>query len=588
MKVIHRHYLYAGDRRIHYRRAGAGAPLVLLPDAPASSFSLEPLIGRLAEWYTVIALDLPGSGESAGPGVQDPRMPDYVDALAETCVALGLDRFLLYGAGTGAAIALWLALGHPEMVRRLVLDGLPLWGAEERRDLLANAAPPLDPEWDATHLIRAWAILRDGRIFSPWYRRTPEARIRRDLPDPETLHAGFVDFMRAGPEYFHLARAVWREDARPALDGLRVPALLTAAAADPARHRLDQVGALPANVTVEPLPETADEESALAARIRAFLVEDASDAVAPDPPPAVLSEPGAVRRDYVRTDAGEILARRSGAAGNGRPLVMFHPAPTSSLGFEPLLLALGTDRPVITFDMPGNGDSDPPPGFPMAWDIAGVLGQALDALGLDEYDVLGAHTGALIASELAIARPDRVRHLIMNGFPLFTDEERPGLLANFPFDLEIRSDGSHLLRLWHHPRDMRLWWPWWERDVRHARTGEALPGPGAQHSYFVEFVKGRTAYRPQSTARAAFTHPARDRLPLVRTKTLLCTDHFDQFRGNLAEGARLIPGSRVRILEAAGRTLLDAAPGGISPGLARTVDLYRRFLADGELADTVS
>ena len=62
--TIKRHYAYAGERRVHYRRAGEGAPLVLLHASPGSSAGLVSLIEDLAEHYTVIAIDSPGYGES--------------------------------------------------------------------------------------------------------------------------------------------------------------------------------------------------------------------------------------------------------------------------------------------------------------------------------------------------------------------------------------------------------------------------------------------------------------------------------------------------------------------------------------------
>jgi pimeloyl-ACP methyl ester carboxylesterase len=174
--TIKRRYAYAGERRIHYRRAGTGSPLVLLHASPGSSFSLETLIGRLAANYTVIAPDTPGYGESAGLGLAQPEIADYAAALAETLDALKLGRIDLYGTHTGAKIALEFAIGHPARVRRLILDGIGIYTPDERAEMLEHYTPSLQPQWDGSHLVRAWAMRRDMHIFWPWYKRTSEAR----------------------------------------------------------------------------------------------------------------------------------------------------------------------------------------------------------------------------------------------------------------------------------------------------------------------------------------------------------------------------------------------------------------------------
>src|SRR5690606_14891693 len=65
MTEITRHFAYTQDgRRIHYRRAGSGPPLVLLHASPSSSRVQIPLLRAWADDFTVIALDTPGFGLS--------------------------------------------------------------------------------------------------------------------------------------------------------------------------------------------------------------------------------------------------------------------------------------------------------------------------------------------------------------------------------------------------------------------------------------------------------------------------------------------------------------------------------------------
>lgn len=114
MPAIQRAYATTpSGRRIHYRRGGSGAPLVLLHASRGSSRTLEPVMETLAERHTVIAIDTPGYGESEPLAVERPSIADYRAALEETLDALNLTRIDLYGAHTGAKIALDLAVEKP-------------------------------------------------------------------------------------------------------------------------------------------------------------------------------------------------------------------------------------------------------------------------------------------------------------------------------------------------------------------------------------------------------------------------------------------------------------------------------------------
>ena len=64
---------------VAYRRAGAGAPLVLLHGGWSDGRSWTPQLASLAQQYDVIAWDAPGCGGSADPAA-DLRLALVVDA----------------------------------------------------------------------------------------------------------------------------------------------------------------------------------------------------------------------------------------------------------------------------------------------------------------------------------------------------------------------------------------------------------------------------------------------------------------------------------------------------------------------------
>jgi pimeloyl-ACP methyl ester carboxylesterase len=154
-----------------------------------------------------------------------------------------------------------------------------------------------------------------------------------------------------------------------------------------------------------------------------------------------------MRNGYVDGPGGQVHYREGGA---GEPLLLLHQ--TASSGQQYLTafphLVAGA-RHVVAMDVPGYGMSDLPPGEPNVEGYVEAALALLDALGIERAAVLGHHTGATIALHLAWAHPDRVSQLVLNGTPLYTDEERPGLLERLPTEAPpIKEDGSHLLAPW--------------------------------------------------------------------------------------------------------------------------------------------
>ncbi len=135
----------------------------------------------------------------------------------------------------------------------------------------------------------------------------------------------------------------------------------------------------------------------------------------------------AIHRAYVTAAGGQIHYRQAGPDGARSPLLLIHPSPSSSLVYEPLMAELGTDRFVIAPDLPGHGMSDIPPEPPAIEEYAATL-LALEAtLGLGLFDIIGYHTGGLIAAEMARQQPAAVRKIVMISAFIFNDEERARL-----------------------------------------------------------------------------------------------------------------------------------------------------------------
>jgi pimeloyl-ACP methyl ester carboxylesterase len=106
---------------LYYEIHGSGQPLVLLHGAfSAIGTSFGALLPGLARSRQVIALDMQAHGRTA-----DIDRPLSLEQMADDTAAvlqhLGIAQADIFGYSMGAGVALWVALRHPEVVRKLVL-----------------------------------------------------------------------------------------------------------------------------------------------------------------------------------------------------------------------------------------------------------------------------------------------------------------------------------------------------------------------------------------------------------------------------------------------------------------------------------
>lgn len=98
--------------------------------------------------------------------------------------------------------------------------------------------------------------------------------------------------------------------------------------------------------------------------------------------------------------------------GSGSPLLLIMGATYSAKMWYPALDALATRHRVLCFDNRGTGDSSTTRVASMA-DFAGDARAVMDAAGVERAHVYGVSLGGVIAQELALESPERIRSLIL-------------------------------------------------------------------------------------------------------------------------------------------------------------------------------
>ena len=112
------------DLSLVHNRGGSGEPLVLVHGIGSCWRCWDPVLPRLQEHHEVIALDLPGYGES--PAVEgEPTTYAITDALDDALVAAGLENAHLVGNSLGGWIVAELAgRGHAKTAVAISPAGL--------------------------------------------------------------------------------------------------------------------------------------------------------------------------------------------------------------------------------------------------------------------------------------------------------------------------------------------------------------------------------------------------------------------------------------------------------------------------------
>jgi pimeloyl-ACP methyl ester carboxylesterase len=114
-------YVKAGRSRLSIVEAGQGPPVLAIHGLGATKGSFVPTAVALADRFRVIAVDLPGFGDSDKPigAAYDPRF--FAVACAGLLDQLDLASAHVIGNSLGGRIALELALAYPHRVGRLAL-----------------------------------------------------------------------------------------------------------------------------------------------------------------------------------------------------------------------------------------------------------------------------------------------------------------------------------------------------------------------------------------------------------------------------------------------------------------------------------
>ena len=119
--TVEHHYIPVNGIRLFYEKSGQGNPIILLHGNGESHAIFDILTGKLAERYTVYAVDSRDHGKSSK--VNSISYDIMMEDIAELIISLELKNPILYGFSDGGIIGLLMAVKYPDMLSKLIVSG---------------------------------------------------------------------------------------------------------------------------------------------------------------------------------------------------------------------------------------------------------------------------------------------------------------------------------------------------------------------------------------------------------------------------------------------------------------------------------
>ena len=273
-----------------------------------------------------------------------------------------------------------------------------------------------------------------------------------------------------------------------------------------------------------------------------------------------MPEIAGVGHRYVKTAR---LGVHVAEAGSGPPVLLMHGWPQHWYAWRELIPLLASSWRLICPDLRGFGWTDAPADGYRTADLAADMVALLDALELDQVDVIGHGEGGRVGFELCLSQPGRVRRLVTLG-------------AMHPYP-SLRLLAPHAWRFWWTPlvetsklgRSVIRHLPAVTRAVLRASAANRAALSDAVIEEFVASVRQPTQARASERLMHEFAYyemiPAllgANRSRRLRTSTLMLNGERDFFTP-----ARTLGGSepyasdlRIQVIPAAGHLLAEECP----------------------------
>ncbi len=162
---------------------------------------------------------------------------------------------------------------------------------------------------------------------------------------------------------------------------------------------------------------------------------------------------------------------------------------------------------------------------------------------MEKFSLVGHHTGAVIAFEMAVSYPKRIDKLVLSNCPYIDEQKQKVMKRRHPLDkIELEEDGGHILELWN---GRKSFYPKHRPDLLTRFVVDALKSGRFG-------VEGHRAVREYNME---------GKFEKIKCPTLLICGTDDPFvYPDLKRLAKNIPNSQVREIKGGAVAMMDQMP----------------------------
>lgn len=233
-----RFFLALGSGRLHARLFGkpdGRAPLIVVPPVPGGIGGIEGELAAIGADWPVLAIEAPGQSDSEtrDPGSADLSASWIGDAL-ET-FGVPVRAVLGWEGSTPQALELARRFGAG-----LLLVDPPAVSDALRAEFAEHYTADLAPHIDGRHVPITWTLVRDERLWTPFYRRERATALPLVAEiEPERLHARAVDLFKQPANVGPALKQLWAYPLSHRLDGFSGRVAVLETPQDRFRHLVD-------------------------------------------------------------------------------------------------------------------------------------------------------------------------------------------------------------------------------------------------------------------------------------------------------------------------------------------------------------
>lgn len=182
-------------------------------------------------------------------------------------------------------------------------------------------------------------------------------------------------------------------------------------------------------------------------------------------------------------DTGHYVSRKDGKVyydkrGEGEPLIFMHAVGMSGWSWRNVINKFAEDFTCYNIDLPGYDHSDVPPRQYTIEDFTDAIIDIMANAEINEASIIGDHSGAMIAVDLAGKYPQKVKRMVLDGMPYWDKKEgieffeknfKPQHTDTTSYDIPVPPMWTYEEALIHYPGWNRETWTKREEIKRKSR-----------------------------------------------------------------------------------------------------------------------